>query len=229
MTPEAGDARLAPVRTGSKTRVTVAASGVALAADLAVPEAPKGIVLFAHGSGSSRRSPRNRQVADALQDAGYATVLMDLLTTDEEEVDLRTRELRFDIPLLASRLTGAVDWLAEVPALGGLPVATFGASTGAAAAIITAADRPGAVHAVISRGGRPDLAGEALDRLRAPCLLIVGGNDPAVLELNGEAAERLGDVAVVEVVAGATHLFEEPGTLERVVDLTIAHLRRHLT
>lgn len=193
---------------------------VVLDADLGIPETLRGVVVFAHGSGSSRRSPRNRQVADALQEAGFATVLLDLLTEEEGALDARTRELRFDIDLLAARLAGAVDWVATRDDLAARPVATFGASTGAAAALIVAAQRPQAVHAVVSRGGRVDLAGEALNDVQAPCLFIVGGNDATVLDLNKQAAARLGDNARLEVVAGASHLFEESGALEQVITLT---------
>ncbi|GAB3344722.1 dienelactone hydrolase family protein [Modestobacter lapidis] len=208
--------------------VEVPASGAELAGDLVVPAGARGVVLFAHGSGSSRHSPRNRQVAAALQGAGFGTLLMDLLTEAEEEVDAGTRELRFDIPLLAGRLTDAADWLDAADGTAGLPLATFGASTGAAAALITAADRPGRVRAVISRGGRPDLAGEALGRVQAPALLIVGGADQQVLELNRTAAVQLAGENDVAVVPGATHLFPEPGALEEVIDRSIDWLHRWL-
>ncbi len=208
--------------------VTIPAGGASLDGDLAVPEPPRGVVLFAHGSGSSRHSPRNRAVALALQEAGWATLLIDLLTAEEEQVDLRTAELRFDIGLLAERLVGAIDWLAADERLGGSPVVTFGASTGAAAALIAAAERPERVKAVVSRGGRPDLAGDALPRVRAPTLLIVGGDDPTVLRLNEAAAAQLTGEVELEVVPGASHLFEEPGTLDRVVDLALAALDRWL-
>jgi putative phosphoribosyl transferase len=199
-----------------------------LRGDLAIPQHPAGLVLFAHGSGSSRHSPRNRAVATALQQAGYATFLMDLLTEDEEEVDQRTREFRFDIPRLAQRLVGALDWLGERPDTRDRPVALFGASTGAAAALLAAAERPDRVWLVISRGGRPDLAGPALDRVRAPTLLIVGSRDPQVLALNEQAGAQLQGEVELRVVPGATHLFSEPGTLEQVIDIAIAALRRHL-
>ena len=207
----------------------ISAGGVTLDGDLVIPPGARGVVVFAHGSGSSRHSPRNRRVAAGLQRAGFATLLMDLLTADEERIDLRTRALRFDIPLLAARLTAAVDWLTHDHDTMGLPVATFGASTGAAAALITAADRPDLVRAVISRGGRPDLAGDALARVTAPTLLVVGGNDPTVAVLNEQAAARLTGGVDIAVVPGATHLFEEPGTLEAVVDLAIEWLNRWLT
>ncbi|MGY1829501.1 dienelactone hydrolase family protein [Geodermatophilus sp. SYSU D01180] len=208
--------------------VEVPAPGAVLAGDLAVPVGARGAVLFAHGSGSSRHSPRNRQVAAALQRAGWATLLLDLLTPAEEEVDDRTRALRFDVGLLAGRLTAALDRLDRAEATAGLPPALFGASTGAAAALLTAAERPGRVGAVVSRGGRPDLAGEALVRVRAPTLLVVGGADEQVLALNREAAARLGGPAELTVVPGATHLFPEPGALEQVVDRTLRWLDRWL-
>jgi dienelactone hydrolase len=196
-------------------------SGVRLAGDLVVPEGARGVVLFAHGSGSSRRSPRNRQVAIGLHDSGYGTLLLDLLTEAEERIDARTRALRFDVRLLAGRLTDAADWLSRPEGAGDVPLAVFGASTGAAAALITAADRPDLIGAVISRGGRPDLAGDALDRVRAPTLLIVGGADREVLELNRAAAARLATVHHIAVVPGATHLFPEPGALEQVIDRSV--------
>jgi putative phosphoribosyl transferase len=190
-------------------------AGVSLGGTLTLPEPARGLVVFAHGSGSSRFSPRNRQVADVLHAAGIGTLLMDLLTEDEEQVDLRTRELRFDIGLLGERVVAAADWAAQQAQ----PVGTFGASTGAAAALVAAAERPGLVTAVVSRGGRPDLAGDALPRVRAPTLLIVGGDDPVVLDLNRQAMERLEAETRLEVVPGASHLFEEPGTLDRVAEL----------
>jgi len=202
--------------------------GAALEGDLTVPAGVRGVVLFAHGSGSSRHSPRNRQVAAGLHQAGFATLLMDLLTADEEQVDLRTRELRFAIPLLAARLTGALDWLAQDEDTTALAVATFGASTGAAAALSTAAQRPERVCGVISRGGRVDLAGDALAQVRAPTLLIVGGNGPTVLALNEKAAAGLDAGVALAIVPGATHLFEEPGALETVIDLAVGSLDRWL-
>ncbi|MDT3397122.1 dienelactone hydrolase family protein [Streptomyces sp. B1866] len=195
--------------------VTVPAAGAALAGDLVVPEDPRGVVAFAHGSGSSRRSPRNRAVAGALHQAGLATLLFDLLTEDEERVDAVTAEHRFDIPLLGRRLVAAVDWLAGQPATSRLPVGLFGASTGAAAALAAAARRPDLVRAVVSRGGRPDLAGDDLERVRVPVLLVVGGEDHEVLRLNDAAAARLAGPHSVYVVPGATHLFAEPGTLDQ--------------
>jgi putative phosphoribosyl transferase len=192
--------------------------GVRLDARMCLPARGSGVVVFAHGSGSGRHSPRNRQVADVLQQAGLGTVLLDLLTAEEEQYDQRTRELRFDIPMLAERLTGTVDWLAGQPATGKNPVGLFGASTGAAAALRAAADRPAAVHAVVSRGGRPDLAGDALTRVRAPTLLIVGGNDEVVLDLNRRAQLQMTVTPRLKIVPGATHLFEEPGTLDQVAE-----------
>ena len=209
--------------------VRIRTAGVSLDGDLAVPVAdPRGVVLFAHGSGSSRHSPRNRRVASILQERGWATLLMDLLTPQEEQVDLRTRELRFDITRLAERLTGAADWLGQQSDTAQLPLALFGASTGAAAALITAAERPERVRLVISRGGRPDLAGSALARVQAPTLLIVGERDPQVRQLNEEAAAAMPAPVSIEVVPAATHLFEEPGALEAVIDLAVGALERNL-
>jgi putative phosphoribosyl transferase len=207
--------------------VRIAVDGAMLEGDLDRPPASSGIVLFAHGSGSSRHSPRNRQVADHLQRAGLGTLLMDLLTPDEEELDLHSRELRFDIGLLARRLVGAVDW--STAHFGAdLHLGLFGASTGAAAALVAAAERPDRVAAVVSRGGRPDLAGAALARVLVPTLLIVGALDPQVLELNRSALGRLGSEASLEIVPGASHLFEEPGTLERVAELAVGWFTRWL-
>jgi putative phosphoribosyl transferase len=209
--------------------VRIPSAGIVLEGDLGVPaEEARGVVLFAHGSGSSRHSPRNRRVAGALQEIGWATLLLDLLTPEEEQIDLRTRELRFDISRLAARLTAAADWLAEQRETAELPLAVFGASTGAAAALITAADRPERVQLVISRGGRPDLAGDALHRLRAPTLLIVGERDPQVRKLNESAAAVMRAPVTIELVPGATHLFEEPGALETVIDLAAGALDRQL-
>ena len=212
----------------SHRTVRIPVSGALLTGDLHLPEDPRGVVLFAHGSGSSRHSPRNQQVAAGLRAAALGTLLVDLLTEDEERTDAVTRHLRFDIPLLAGRLTDAVDWLDGPDCAPGLPVATFGASTGAAAALIAAADRPDRVRAVVSRGGRPDLAGDALERVRAPTLLVVGGADPQVLELNRQAAQRLRAQHELAVVPGAGHLFAEPGALEQVVDRSVEWLVRCL-
>ncbi len=201
---------------------------VRLAGDLAVPAGATGVVLFAHGSGSSRHSPRTRFVAERLRRAGLATLLLDLLTPDEEVVDDRTRALRFDIDLLARRVVGAAAWLARDERTRDLAIGCFGASTGAAAALVAAAARPDRFAAVVSRGGRPDLAGNALELVRAPTLLIVGGLDDVVLGLNREAMERLSCVCELRIVPGATHLFEEPGTLEEVADLAADWFAHHL-
>jgi putative phosphoribosyl transferase len=196
--------------------------------DLSVPEDANGVVVFAHGSGSSRHSSRNQRVAATLRDGKLATLLLDLLTPEEEEVDLRTRELRFDIDLLAGRVAAAVDWVRQDQRTAKLPVGLFGASTGAAAALLAAAQRPETVAAIVSRGGRPDLAGAALAEVRAPTLLIVGGEDHTVLGLNQQAeAVMVADVEVA-TVPGATHLFEEPGALQRVAELAGDHFDRHL-
>jgi pimeloyl-ACP methyl ester carboxylesterase len=207
-------------------RIPVA--GVVLEADLAVPAPASGVVLFAHGSGSSRHSPRNRYVAGELQSAGMATVLTDLLTGQEEQADLRTGELRFDISLLAVRVIALTDWLTEFALTANLPVGLFGASSGAAAALVAAAARPSLVRAVVSRGGRPDLAGEFLRLVRQPTLLIVGGNDATVIQLNRQAIERLSGETRLAIVPGATHLFEEAGALEQVAALARDWFLQHL-
>ena len=198
--------------------------------DVVIPEQAGGLVVFAHGSGSSRHSLRNRAVASGLWGQGFATLLMDLLTTDEEAVDVRTRQLRFDIDLIAGRLAQASDWLAREVDTRDLPIGYFGASTGAAAALVAAAERPDLVGAVVSRGGRPDLAGPHLQAVRAPTLLVVGGRDDVVLRLNEEAAAELRAPWRLEIVPGATHLFEEPGALEEVTRLAgdwfVEHLGR---
>jgi putative phosphoribosyl transferase len=201
--------------------VTIPIEGAELEATLAVPERPRGIVVFAHGSGSGRHSPRNRYVADRLVRAGFGTLLLDLLTPAEERYDRETAELRFDIDRLAARLVIAIDWLGGDDRVAELPVGAYGASTGAAAALISAAERPRRVDAVVSRGGRPDLAKDALERVTAPTLLIVGERDPQVLDLNTKAAERMRNPATIKVVARAGHLFEEEGALERVADLAV--------
>ena len=187
--------------------------------DLRVPANAAGIVVFAHGSGSSRFSTRNRLVAAALEERGFGTFLLDLLTADEERVDVRTAEYRFDIPRLGARVVQACDWLGSRSDLAALPNGTFGASTGAAAALMAAAERPDAVRAVVSRGGRPDLAGDALLTVNAPTLLIVGGSDFEVIELNRAAMARMRAPLRLEIVPHATHLFEEPGALEHVARL----------
>jgi dienelactone hydrolase len=211
------------------TPVEIPADGVVLEGDIMMPSDARGIVVFAHGSGSGRFSPRNRAVANVLVQAGLAILLMDLLTAEEEAVDLRTRHLRFDIALLGRRVIVTIDWLARDASVKELPVGCFGASTGAAAALIAAAERPQRVAAVVSRGGRPDLAGEALRRVTAPTLLIVGGNDLEVLRLNRQALAMLPGEAQLEIVPGATHLFEEPGALERVAALARDWFLRYLS
>lgn len=195
---------------------------IELAADVSVPDRAKGIVSFAHGSGSSRHSARNRHVADVLNRGSIGTILIDLLTELEEAVDVQTAELRFDIPLLGHRVAAITDWLGRQQALKHLGLGYFGASTGAAAALVAAAGRPKIVKAVVSRGGRPDLAGASLKGVVAPTLFIVGGDDPVVLDLNRAALAQLprNTERKLEVVAGASHLFEEPGTLDRVAGLT---------
>jgi dienelactone hydrolase len=208
--------------------IALEAGSVTLHADLAIPAGSRSIVLFAHGSGSSRRSPRNRQVAGVLREAGLATLLLDLLTADEEVVDARSGHLRFDIALLADRLIGATDWAAAQPDTRSLKVGYFGASTGAAAALVAAAERPEAIGAIVSRGGRPDLAGTALPRVQAPTLLIVGGHDYPVIEMNRMAQRQVGAPTKLEIVPGATHLFEEPGALEVVARLARDWFARHL-
>ncbi|WP_303832225.1 dienelactone hydrolase family protein [Asticcacaulis taihuensis] len=210
------------------TPVVVPAGDIRLAGDLTVPEGAKGLVVFAHGSGSSRRSVRNRRVAKTLNDRGLATLLIDLLTSGEEEIDQRTRQYRFDIPLLADRLVDIARWAIEQPALATLHLGYFGASTGGGAALIAAARQPDRIGAVVSRGGRPDLAAAFLDKVRAPVLLIVGGNDPQVLELNEQALRGLNARSKLSVVPGATHLFEEPGSLESVADQAADWFKRYL-
>ena len=214
---------------GTEHPVHVAAGAVALEGHLSLPEGARGVVLFAHGSGSSRHSPRNRYVAVRLNEARLATLQVDLLTSDEQAVDLSTARLRFDIPLLAERLVGATDWLTQRPDTRHLRVGYFGASTGAGAALMAAAERQSVVVAVVSRGGRPDLAGPALIRVQAPTLLIVGGNDVPVIELNRQALARLRCETQFMIVPGATHLFEEPGALDEVARLACEWFERHFT
>jgi dienelactone hydrolase len=209
-------------------QVRVTTAGVVLEGGLAVPDGARGVVLFAHGSGSSRHSPRNQHVARALREAGLGTLLIDLLTPDEESIDQYTRHLRFDIELLARRLIGATDWLRQDPLTHELGVGYFGASTGAGAALMAAAERPDVVRAVVSRGGRPDLAGPALMRVHAPTLLIVGGADAPVIDLNERAMGLLKVEKELRIVPGATHLFEEPGALEEVARLAADWFARHL-
>jgi dienelactone hydrolase len=210
--------------------VRIALSDGSLEGNLTIPEAAHAVVLFAHGSGSSRFSPRNRFVADVLHEAGLATLLVDLLTPREDRDDFTTAQFRFNIPLLAGRLVKASDWLAEPPTTRELPIAYFGASTGAAAALVAAAGRPH-IAAVVSRGGRPDLAGGALREVRAAVLLIVGGHDLPVLDLNEEAYEKLSKSREkqLQVVPGATHLFEEPGALDEVARLAADWFTEHFS
>jgi dienelactone hydrolase len=208
--------------------VEVVAGGVRLEGTLAVPDGAQGLVIFAHGSGSSRHSPRNRYVAYTLRTAGLGTLLFDLLTEDEEAEDDETAALRFDIDFLARRLGQVTDWVFTHPELSHLRVGYFGSSTGAAAALVAAAARPEAIGAVVSRGGRADLAGGALQRVLAPTLLIVGGADGLVLDLNQRALEQLGAPKGLEVIPGATHLFEERGALERVAELAAGWFTRFL-
>ena len=192
------------------------------------PPQASGIVLFAHGSGSSRHSPRNQFVARALEGRGFATLLIDLLTPAEEAVDIRTAELRFDIEMLAGRLVAIIDWLRRRPETASLPIGLFGASTGGGAALMAAAARPQAIAAVVSRGGRPDLAGAALAKVTTPTLLIVGGLDTPVIQMNRDAMKQMHGEVALEIVPGATHLFEEPGTLERVAALAGTWFGRYL-
>jgi pimeloyl-ACP methyl ester carboxylesterase len=213
----------------TQTGAVIIPAGVMLAGDLTIASGARGLVVFAHGSGSSRFSPRNQQVAAHLHDGGFGTLLFDLLTAEEESIDARTGEFRFDIPLLADRLTSVTDWLDTQALTRELPIGYFGASTGAAAALIAAASRPEVVRAIVSRGGRPDLAGAALGRVGAPTLLIVGGNDEPVIEMNRAALARLASRRKkLEIVPGATHLFEEPGTLDRVCELALEWFTKHL-
>jgi putative phosphoribosyl transferase len=201
-----------------------------IGADLQVPDRARGLIIFAHGSGSSRFSSRNRVVAESLQARGLGTLLLDLLTPREEAVDVRTAEYRFDIPRLGQRMVNATDWVQAHRELHTLPIGYFGASTGAAAALIAAAERPSAAGAVVSRGGRPDLAGAALPRVTAPTLLIVGGRDEPVIEMNQEAMDGMKGAHVdLQIVPGATHLFEEPGTLEKVQQLAGEWFVRYLS
>jgi putative phosphoribosyl transferase len=207
--------------------VAVGSGGVELLGDLEVPLNPVGLVVFAHGTGSSRFSPRNRLVAQKLRDEGFATLLLDLLTASEEQRDRDTREFRFDVGLLADRVLSALDRMREHDAVKGLPVGLFGASTGAAAALIAAAGDE-SVRAVVSRGGRPDLAGDALHDVEAPTLMIVGGRDPRILDANRQASRELSAPHRITVIPGATHLFEEQGALERVAALAADWFGRHL-
>jgi dienelactone hydrolase len=208
--------------------VTIPIDGTHLSGDLAIPRTARGLIVFAHGSGSSRLSPRNRFVASELQNGLLATLLLDLLTPEEERADARTGRLRFDIELLADRLVAALEWARHEPKTRDLRVGLFGASTGGGAALVAAALRPEIVGAVVSRGGRPDLAGNALPAVRAPTLLIVGGEDEDVLTLNRKAMSRMRAEVELEVVPGASHLFEEPGTLEEVARLARDYFVRYV-
>jgi pimeloyl-ACP methyl ester carboxylesterase len=208
--------------------VEIGLADAVLHGDLTLPDEAAGLVIFAHGSGSSRHSPRNRFVAGVINRAGFGTLLMDLLTEEEERVDEMTRELRFDIDLLGRRVARVVEWAGEREKLAGLPVGLFGSSTGAAAALVAAAALPGDVHAVVSRGGRPDLAGSALPGVECATLLIVGGLDEVVIGLNEDARVYMRCPTELVIVPGATHLFEEPGTLEEVARLAAEWFARHL-
>ena len=208
--------------------VVIDAGGVALEGDLAVPPDARGLVMFAHGSGSSRHSFRNRYVADELQQGNLGTLLLDLLTPAEEQADRQTRHIRFDIGLLADRLIGAMRWLDDNDDTRGLSVGLFGASTGAGAALVAAARRPDRVDAIVSRGGRPDLAAEELPHVHAPTLLIVGSRDTVVIEMNQQALRRMKAPVRLDTIAGATHVFEEPGTLEQVAQLAREWFARYL-
>jgi putative phosphoribosyl transferase len=208
--------------------IRLVVDGQPLEGNLVMPKKSKGIVIFAHGSGSSRNSPRNKFVAGVLQEAGLATLLFDLLTAKEEQIDNVTAQLRFDIEFLSRRLVGAVDWVARYKDTSSMKIGLFGASTGAAAALVAAAQRPQTVKAVVSRGGRPDLAAEALPGVKVPTLLIVGGLDYEVIELNRQALEKLTAEKELSIVPGATHLFEEQGTLPQVADLAAKWFVKYL-
>ncbi|MBE7385663.1 MAG: dienelactone hydrolase family protein [Leptolyngbya sp. SIO1E4] len=209
--------------------ISITAGSVQLTGNLVIPTNAQGIVLFAHGSGSSRRSPRNRYVAEVLQEACLATFLFDLLTVEEEQIDQLTRRLRFDIGLLTDRLIRATDWIRQNPTTRQLKIGYFGASTGSAAALMAAAECPDAVSAIVSRGGRPDLAGSTLTRIKVPTLLIVGGDDTPVVALNQKAYQYIPAEKHLKIIPGATHLFEEPGTLEQVAQLASQWFRKYLT
>ncbi len=214
---------------GVKERfVHVTADGLALEGDLVLPKDAQGIIVFAHGSGSSRHSPRNQYVARMLAEAGFATLLFDLLTTEEEREDMWKGHLRFDVSMLSRRLISATEWVMKNADTRGFPIGYFGASTGAAAALIAASKRPDIVKAVVSRGGRPDLAGAALSRVKAPTLLIVGGNDYSIIGINQDALNQLNVEKRLAVIPGATHLFEEPGALEEVSRLAAEWFLDHI-
>lgn len=208
--------------------VRVGIGGIELTGNLLLPGEATGVVLFAHGSGSSRFSSRNRFVASFLRERGLGTFLIDLLTPEEERIDEVTAHLRFDIAMLADRLVSTIEWLASWPETKSLEIGLFGASTGGGAALVAAARRPERIGAVVSRGGRPDLAGDALPQVKAPTLLIVGGDDVPVLGMNREAYDQMTAVKRLEIVPGATHLFEEPGKLERVAELARDWFGRYL-
>jgi putative phosphoribosyl transferase len=210
-----------------KTELKIPAGSVSLDGALTVPDPMSSVVLFAHGSGSSRHSPRNQFVARVLNQAGLATLLFDLLTPEEEAEDMDTARYRFNIDLLAERLVYATGWILEQKQTSHLPIGYFGASTGGGAALVAAAQRPREVSAVVSRGGRPDLAGDLLSRVQAPTLLIVGGRDEVVIELNQQAQREMRCEVKLEIVPGATHLFEEPGTLDRVAKLASNWFLQH--
>lgn len=212
-----------------KDEVEVSIDSVKLEGDIFIPKNAHGIVLFAHGSGSSRHSPRNKYVAEMLNKTGLATLLIDLLTQEEEKIDDQTAHLRFDIDFLAQRLAGATDWLLENNETKSLSIGYFGASTGAAAALVAASDHPSVIKAVVSRGGRPDLAGPVLYKVKSPTLLIVGGNDHPVIDMNQEAFDKLKTEKKMVIVPGATHLFEERGTLEAVARLAANWFSIYLT
>jgi dienelactone hydrolase len=218
----------APREKPSLQAVRLELAGARLNADLSLPSAPRGLVVFAHGSGSSRHSPRNRAVADVLHESQLATLLLDLLTEDEERTDAIAGAFRFDIPLLGARVVAAIDWAGAHAATAALAVGLFGASTGAAAALIAAAARPAQVRAVVSRGGRPDLAASSLDDVAAPTLLVVGGRDEVVIDLNRRALARLSAPKALEIIPGATHLFDEPGALAHVARLAASWFVDHL-
>ena len=214
---------------GQEQLVRVESVAISLEGNLHIPPEARSVVLFAHGSGSSRHSPRNRYVAQVLQEVGIATLLIDLLTAAEEAIDRHSAHLRFDIALLVKRLLGATDWLYDYAGTRRFHIGYFGASTGSAAALLAAVERPEVVKAVVSRGGRPDLAGPTLGRVRAPTLLIVGGKDLPVIEMNREALTRLSTEKQLEIISGATHLFEESGALEEVARLSCGWFSRYLT
>ena len=216
-------------RDGFETEVSIELGKTLLGGTLGMPDKTRGVVLFAHGSGSSRHSPRNRYVAEVLRSQGIGTLLFDLLTSDEESIDDLTGELRFNIPFLARRLADATRWLMQRPDMTNMRLGYFGASTGAAAALVAAAELPNAVGAIVSRGGRPDLAGNALRVVRAPTLLIVGGDDEPVIGMNQDALTKLRCEKKLVIVPGATHLFEERGTLEEVARLAAEWFKQHFT